>query len=105
MPYKSEKIPIAGTELDLRKRLSDNQRRAVKTLSEQGYSQRQIAEMFRCSKGTIQNILCPLKRSSPLKRPKEYWTEKKRKYRQRKQQLFVSGKLKIKKNKQKTKVI
>lgn len=103
MPYNSEKIPIAGTDLDLRKRLSDTQRRAVKTLAEQGYSQRQIAEMFRCSKGSVQNILHPFKRKKQSKRPKEYWTEKKRQYRQRKQQLFLDGKLKQKRNKQKHK--
>jgi len=38
MPYNSEKIPIAGTSLDLRKRLSENQRSAVRVLHEQGYS-------------------------------------------------------------------
>lgn len=101
MPYNSEKIPIAGTNLDLRKRLSDNQRRAVKTLTEQGYSQRQIAEMFQCSKGSVQNILHPYKRKKQSNRSREYWTEKKRQYRQRKQQLFLAGKLKQKKHKQK----
>jgi len=104
MPYNSEKIPIAGTSLDLRKRLSENQRSAVRVLHEQGYSQRQIAEMFRCSKGTIQNILRPQRKGRQPKRPKEYWTQKKRQYRQRKQQLFLSGKLKQnKQNKQKHK--
>lgn len=101
MPYNSEKIPIAGTDLDLRKKLSDNQRRAVKTLAEQGYSQRQIAEMFRCSKGSVQNILHPHKRKQQSKRSREYWTEKKRQYRQRKQQLFMAGKLKQSKQKRK----
>ncbi|MBR4645340.1 MAG: helix-turn-helix domain-containing protein [Bacteroidaceae bacterium] len=92
MPYKSEKIPIAGTKLDLRRKLSDEQRRAVKILADQGYSQRKLAEMFGCSKGTIQQIVAPQKKVAH-KYPKEYWTEAKRRYRERKQKLFKSGTL------------
>lgn len=94
MPYKSEKIPIAGTKLDLRRKLSDEQKEAIKFLSREGYSQRKLAEMFGCSRRSIQNILNPQPHTQSCKRPKEYWTEKKRIYRQRKQQLFVDGKLK-----------
>lgn len=92
MPYKSEKIPIAGTKLDLRRKLTDEQRRAVKILVDQGYSQRQLAEMFGCSKGTIQQIATPQKKSSK-KYPTAYWTEAKRRYRERKQKLFKAGEL------------
>lgn len=99
MPYKSEKIPIAGTKLDLRRKLSEEKKQAIKILSEQGYSQRKLAEMFGCSKRSVQNILHPQERSIQLKRPTEYWTKKKREYRQRKQQLYLSGKLKVKKSK------
>ena len=99
MPYKSEKIPIAGTKLDLRRKLSPEQKQAIKILNENGYSQRKLATMFGCSKRTVQNIICPQVRVAPQHRPKEYWTEMKRKYRQRKQQLFVEGKLKTSKRK------
>lgn len=93
MPYKSEKIKIAGTKLDLRRKLSDSQKEAIKILSEKGYSQRKLADMFGCSKRSIQNIISPQKRCKQAPKPKEYWTEKKRLYRQRKHKLFVDGKL------------
>ena len=98
MPYKSEKIPIAGTKLDLRCKLSKEKKQAIKILSEQGYSQRKLAEMFGCSRRSIQNILHPQNRSIQSKRPTEYWTTKKHEYRQRKQCLYLEGKLKIKKH-------
>lgn len=97
MPYKSEKMLIAGTKLDLRRKLSPEQKEAIKILSAQGYSQRKLAEMFGCSKRSVQNILHPQERSVQLKRSTAYWTQKKREYRKRKQQLFIEGKLKIKK--------
>lgn len=103
MPYKSEKIPIAGTKLDLRRKLSPEQKEAIKILSAQGYSQRKLAEMFGCSKRSVQNILHPQERSVQLKRPTSYWTQKKREYRKRKQHLFIEGKLKIKKVKKNSK--
>lgn len=93
MPYKSEQISIAGTKLDLRRKLSTEQKEAIKILNERGYSQRKLAEMFGVSKRSIQNILKPPKRGIPVKRPKEYWTQKKREYRRRKQQLLLEGKL------------
>ena len=59
MPYKSEKVKIAGTQFDLRRKLSPEQVRAVSILSSQGYSQRQLATMFGCSKSTIFFTLRP----------------------------------------------
>lgn len=96
MPYKSEKVKIAGTKFDLRVKLSKDQKEAIKILSEKGYSQRKLAEMFSCSKRSVQNIIKPQKRTTNSKRPKEYWTEKKREYRLRKQQLYLDGKIKYK---------
>jgi len=103
MPYKCEKLRIAGTQYDLRRKLSDDQIRAVSILSAQGYSQREIARMFGCAKGTIQNILHPQPRRPQLPRDTEYWTEAKRKYRNRKQTLFKSGVLSKKRRATKTK--
>jgi transposase len=93
MPFKSEKVKLAGTKYDLRRKLSDEQVRAVSILSAQGYSYRQLATMFGCSKSTIQNILHPFKRAAQKVRPTEYWTEAKRRYRARKNQLYKSGAL------------
>lgn len=94
MPYKSEKVKIAGTKFDLRVKLSKGQKEAIKILSEKGYSQRKLAVMFNCSKRSIQNIIKPQKRGESIKRPTEYWTQKKREHRLRKQQLYKDGKIK-----------
>lgn len=99
MPYKSESIPIAGTKLDQRRKLSNEQREAVKILSDKGYSQRKLAEMFNVSKSLIQFILNPQPRAVQKKRSTVYWTEAKKKYRQRKHQLYKTGKLSEKKTK------
>lgn len=99
MPYNSEKIPIAGTKLDNRIKLLPSQKEAVIQLSKEGYSQRQIAEMFHVSRRLIQSILSPATRqkSKPKSYSKEYWREVKRKYRARKQNLYKNGKIKAKK--------
>ena len=93
MPYKSERIKIAGTKHDKRRKLTSDKTRAIKLLKEEGYSYRQLAAMFGCSKWTVQNIITPQIRKPSAKRPTKYWTEKKRLYRQRKQALFQSGQI------------
>lgn len=93
MPYKSERIKIAGTKYDKRSKLTKEQIRAIKILKDQGYSYRQLAAMFNCSKWSVQNIIHPQIRSKPKPRTTAYWTEKKREYRKRKQELLKSGKL------------
>lgn len=102
MPYKSERIRIAGTKYDNRRKLSSDQVRAIKLLKEEGYSYRQLAAMFGCSKWTVQNIIHPQFRKPSKKRPTEYWTEKKREYRQRKQALFKSGQINEKSKRNRT---
>ena len=101
MPYKSERIKIAGTHLDKRRRLTNDQINAIKLLKEDGYSYRQLAAMFGCSKWSIQNIIHPQIRKLSKKKPTEYWTEKKREYRKRKQALYKSGMIIEKPNKRK----
>lgn len=91
MPYRSEKISIAGTKYDSRRKLTDEQRDAVIILHREGYSYRKLAAMFGVSKRLIQSIIRPPKRSTPRQRPKSYWTQAKRKYRIRKQHLFKQG--------------
>lgn len=93
MPYKSERIRIAGTKYDNRRKLSLDKVKAIKLLKEEGYSYRQLAAMFGCSKWTVQNIIRPQFRKASNKRPTEYWTEKKREYRRRKQALYKSGQI------------
>lgn len=102
MPCKSEKINIAGTKYDRRRKLSPDQVKAIKLLKEEGYSYRQLAAMFNCSKWTIQNIINPQINKQPIKRPTSYWTEKKRQYRQRKEALFKSGKINAKNKRSRT---
>lgn len=102
MPYKSEKIKVAGTVYDKRRKLTAEQVQAIKILNGQGYSQRLLASMFGCSKRSVQNILHPQKRSMPKSRPTSYWTEAKRKYRKRKQELLKSGKIYESKRKHRT---
>lgn len=91
MPYKSEKIPIAGTKLDGRRKLSKEQRQAVNILHKEGYSFRKLAEMFSVSKWLIQSIINPPVRCKSKNYPTEYHTEAKRRYRLKKQELFKSG--------------
>ena len=101
MPYKSEHIKIAGTNLDKRCKLTKDQVNAIRILKAEGYSYRQLAVMFGCSKWSIQNIINPQIRKPEKKRSKEYWTEKKREYRQRKQALYKSGQINEKTSKRK----
>lgn len=98
MPLKIEVIRLAGTKNDARAKLTPDQREAIKVLSREGYSQRRLAEMFDVSRRLIQSIVSPVKRKQEKKRPKEYWTEVKRKHRDRKVKLYKSGAIKFDKN-------
>lgn len=93
MPYSSEKILIAGTKHDGRSKLSIEQKQAIKILHNEGYSLRKLAEMFGVSKWSVQSIISPSPRKRPKKYSTEYWTEAKRKYRKKKQDLYKSGQL------------
>lgn len=102
MPYRSEKVKIAGTKHDRRRRLSDEQKKAIVILSREGYSQRKLAAMFGCSKGSIQFILNPGAKSKPKSRSSAYWSAAKKKYRRRKQELYKTGKINERKKKRGT---
>ena len=95
MPYKSEKIPIAGTEFDRRVKLSPEQKQAIKILNKEGYSQRKLAKMFGCSKRSIQNILHTQGHALCKRLPTAYRTEKQREYRNHKQKLYKLGIIKL----------
>lgn len=97
MPNKVENIKVSGTRFDARAKLSPDQREAIKVLSREGYSQRKLAAMFNVSKRLIQSIVAPTERKPEKKRPTEYWTQVKRKYRERKMHLYKAGKIKFSK--------
>lgn len=98
MPYKIEQIKLAGTKNDKRAKLTQEQREAIVILAREGYSQRKLAVMFNVSRRLIQSILHPPNRAKPKQRPQSYWTEAKRKCRQRKMKLYKAGKIKFEKN-------
>lgn len=96
MPYKSDKIKIAGTKYDQRVKITDEQKRAIKILIDNAFSQRSIARMMNLSKTSIRNVLNPdVPRVSNNRKPKEYWAAVKRKYRNRKHQLLKDGLIKL----------
>ncbi len=97
MPSKVENIKVSGTKFDARAKLSPDQREAIKVLSREGYSQRKLAAMFNVSKRLIQSIVSPSERKPEKKRSTEYWTQVKRKYRERKMNLYKAGKIKFSK--------
>lgn len=71
MPYKSEKIRIAGTQYDRRIKLTPDQKEYIKWLREkQLISYSKLAKIFGVSKRLIQFICCPdkyLKNKESLK--------------------------------------
>lgn len=95
MPYLVENIPLAGTRMDGRAKLTEDQRDAIRGLAREGYSQRKLAVMFDVSRRLIQSIISPPKRKPPKKKSKEYWAEAKRRHRQKKMTLYKAGKIKF----------
>lgn len=105
MPYKSEKINYPR-ELDKRIKLTDTDRETIKNLSKQGGSLRGIAKMFGVDKATIRNVIKPelykeqLKKYSLEKHSQKYYNKEKhalymKRYRQRKQALYLKGIIKL----------
>lgn len=104
MPYKSEKIKIQGTSNDRRRKLSEEDKKAI-SINKLGLSQRKLAKMYNVSRRTIQFILDPEKLKENKQRRKERGGSKKyydrekhtkaiREHRQYKQSLFKNGKIK-----------
>ena len=67
MPYKSEKIKIAGTKYDRRRKLTDEQKDQIIALRGT-ISQRKCAEMFKVSKRTIVFLWYPEKQQANKQR-------------------------------------
>ena len=106
MPYKSEKIKIAGTKYDRRVKLTPEQKEHIRWLrDEEHLSYRTLAKMFNVSKRLIQFVIKPeiaekcreqlmeRKRSGKYKPLKEAWAETVREHRQYKQKLKLEGKI------------
>ena len=108
MPYKSEKLKIAGTKYDRRVKLTPEQKEEIRK-NVQGLSQRKLAIMYEVSRRTIQFILDPEKQKENLKRKAErggysqYYDKDKnaeyvREHRRYKQSLFINKELKLNNN-------
>ena len=75
MPYKSDKIKIAGTSYDRRVKLTDNEREEIKYLYKTSvHSQRKLASMFNVSRSLIAMVLNPER----LQRARELFKERRK---------------------------
>lgn len=106
MPYRSEKIKIAGTFYDRRVKLTAEEREEIKYLYKTSvHSQRKLADMFHVSRSLIGMVVNPER----LERVRELFKERRREgkykvskeerariireHRRYKQRLFVEGKI------------
>jgi len=81
-----------GTENDLRRKLTDEDREQIKKLRAEGHSYEVIAMNFSVTTSAIYKFLNPHKKSkNTTKRP--YDAEKSKAYRDRKKKLFAEGKI------------
>lgn len=103
MPYKSEKIIIAGSKLDRRRKLTEQQKDEICALKGQ-ISQRKCALMFGVSRKTIVFLWFPerLQRNKQCRQERGGWrqyyskskhAETMKDSRQYKQKLYVEGKI------------
>ena len=108
MPYKSQKIPICGTEYDRRQKLMPEQRAEIyHRYHTEDVSQRQLAREYGVSRRLVTFIIDPdkleesrsrLKRSKArgmYKPDKKKWAATVREHRKYKQELFKQGKIQI----------
>jgi hypothetical protein len=106
MPYKSEKIKIAGTQYDRRVKLTEDQRNYIRWLrAEEQLSYNKLAQMFNVSKRLIIFVCRPetmekcrerfkqLKKEGRYKASKEEWAETMREHRNYKQNLYKDNKI------------
>ena len=100
MPFKSEKIKIAGTKFDRRIKLNKDQHEEIRNLYKTSVpSQRKLAIMYHVSKSLISLILDPSKKTKYKKTnsvntstiSKEKRSATIREYRRYKQNLYQNG--------------
>lgn len=108
MPYKSERIKIAGTQFDRRIKLTDEQKDLIRWLrEEEQISYNKLAVQFNVSKRLVMFICNPEKyekskeqfkqrtREGRYKPNKKEWAETIREYRKYKQELYLNNKIKF----------
>lgn len=106
MPYKSEKIKIAGTQYDRRIKLTEDQKTYIRWLREEEHlSYNKLAQMFNVSKRLIIFVCCPetmqkcrerfktLRKDGRYKTSKEEWAKTMREHRNYKHGLYKENKI------------
>ena len=106
MPYKSERIKIAGTQYDRRIKLTEDQKNYIRWLrEEEKLSYNKLAQMFNVSKRLIIFVCRPetmekcrkrfkrLRKDGRYKAPKEEWAETMREHRSYKHNLYKENKI------------
>lgn len=106
MPYKSERISIAGTIYDRRRKLSDIQKDQIREIREKdGLSYAKLAAMFNVSKRLISFVCYPEKEAAAneqyrirrsdgrYKRTSEERAAIQRDHRKHKEKLYKEGKI------------
>lgn len=101
MPFKSERISIAGTVYDRRIKLTEAQREEIREKHSLGFSLRGLAREYHVDKQTIKNIVDPeaYERSKQTFRDNQHkyrkhgkeWNETIREHRRYKQTLLNQG--------------
>lgn len=106
MPYKSEKIKIAGTQYDRRIKLTEDQKTYIRWLREEEHlSYNKLAQMFNVSKRLIIFVCRPetmqkcrerfktLRKDGRYKTSKEEWAKTMREHRNYKHGLYKENKI------------
>ena len=114
MPYKSEKIVIAGTMFDRRRKLTEEQKEQIREIYKSGVcGTRPLAKQFGVSRSTIRVIVLPHVAEKAKQRIKEHWrdysnrkelTKATRELRRYKQQLYLENKIKLEENENDNKI-
>ena len=98
MPYKCEKIPIAGTKYDRRIKITPTDKKEIKILYQNEMAIRAIARKFGVDKRLIQFILFPERQiKAKLNRDwkryynKEKWRKDMKEHRAYKYSLYKKG--------------
>lgn len=104
MPYNSEKIRIAGTEFDRRKKFTDDQKAEVVSRWKGGESKHSLSREFGVSRATITIWTDPERAERRRRYSIEYskanrmtgkeWAEQQKSHRRYKQKLKLEGKIK-----------
>lgn len=108
MPYKSERIKIAGTQFDRRIKLTEEQKELMRWLrDEEKVSYNKLAVQFKVSKRLVIFICNPEKyqeakehykirrKDGRYKQDKENWADVMKEHRRYKQELYLNNKIRL----------